>query len=274
MKGDEGFNHSFLTYVHQISGFGNSRFPACIPRFFHAWCSWLGWREDAERIRVSGVLPVFRREKWMCLPLLAGKWRMHSFLSIRHGSVKGKGFLYDFSFFDLYLSLSTSSHTMPSKSPCNLYLASYLSVVVLTWSVSNVQMSLNSLVSERPIAQARFTGTAFPICLYWADSVPANCQSSGNVCILAYSLTVSGRVSKGWQRSVCFWAGAQVSVRLGSSQSVASFHVFSCNIVGKVSPIASFRNELHDFSFALRVFLSFGWWDIGIEKSAFAERVA
>lgn len=78
-------------------------------------------------------------------------------------------------------------------------------------------MSLKSLISDRPIAHARFTGTAFPICLYFDVRLPLNSQLSGNVCIRAYSLTERGRVSNGWQRSVCFCAGAQVRVRLGSS---------------------------------------------------------
>ncbi len=59
-----------------------------------------------------------------------------------------------------------------------------------------VSISLNSLISERPAA-ARFTGTALPICLYCAVIFPQNCQSSGKVCILAYSLTVNGLVSVG-----------------------------------------------------------------------------
>ena len=63
---------------------------------------------------------------------------------------------------------------------------------------SAISMSLKSRINARPIAHARFTGTAFPICLYWSLSVPANCQSSGNVCIRAYSLIVNGRVSSGW----------------------------------------------------------------------------
>ena len=56
-----------------------------------------------------------------------------------------------------------------------------------------------------PMALARFTGTSFPICLYWLDSLPKKSNESGNVWIRAYSLTVSGRVSSGWQRSVCFF---------------------------------------------------------------------
>ena len=84
---------------------------------------------------------------------------------------------------------------------------------------SAISMSLKSRINARPIAHARFTGTAFPICLYWSLSVPANCQSSGNVCIRAYSLIVNGRVSSGWQRSVCFWHGEQVRVSDGSSRA-------------------------------------------------------
>jgi hypothetical protein len=34
----------------------------------------------------------------------------------------------------------------------------------------------------------------------------------------AYSLMFKGRVSDGWHLSVCFCAGEQVSVRLGSAQ--------------------------------------------------------
>ena len=52
-----------------------------------------------------------------------------------------------------------------------------------------------------------------------AYTLPANCQESGKVCTRAYSRVVSGLVSSGWQRSVCFCAGLQVRVRLGSSQA-------------------------------------------------------
>ena len=54
--------------------------------------------------------------------------------------------------------------------------------------------------------------------LYCEDMEPWKVQLSGKDCILAYSRIVSGRVSEGWQRSVCFCAGAQVRVKLGSSQ--------------------------------------------------------
>ena len=47
--------------------------------------------------------------------------------------------------------------------------------------------------------------------------LPSNCQSSGKVWIRAYSLTLNGRVSNGWHRSVCFWHGEQVRVSEGSS---------------------------------------------------------
>ena len=78
--------------------------------------------------------------------------------------------------------------------------------------------SLNILINERPIAHARFTGTALPICLYLWLILPAKSQLSGKVWIRAYSLTERGRVSSGWQRSVCFWQGEHVSVREGSSR--------------------------------------------------------
>ena len=78
------------------------------------------------------------------------------------------------------------------------------------WWLSSI--SLNSLISDLPTAYAKLTGTALPICLYFELNRPANSQSSGNVCMRAYSLTVSGRVSIGWQRSVCFCAGAHVNL--------------------------------------------------------------
>ena len=78
-------------------------------------------------------------------------------------------------------------------------------------------ISLNSLIKARPTAHAKLTGTAFPICLYFSLMLPSNVQSSGNVCILAYSRTLRGLVSNGWQRSVCFWQGEHVSVSDGSS---------------------------------------------------------
>ena len=75
-------------------------------------------------------------------------------------------------------------------------------------------------ITEIPSSLAKFTGTAFPICLYWFNKDPQKCQLSGNVCILAYSLIVNGLVSSGWQRSVCFCAGEQVNVKHGSSQDI------------------------------------------------------
>ncbi len=91
---------------------------------------------------------------------------------------------------------------------------------LILWSgfyCHRASMSLNNLISERPTAAARFTGTAFPICLYCAVMLPQNSQSSGKVWILAYSLTVKGLVSVGWHLSVCFIAGARVSVKEGLS---------------------------------------------------------
>src|SRR5690606_41907727 len=56
--------------------------------------------------------------------------------------------------------------------------------------------------------------------LYCCANEPANSQSSGKVCIRAYSRTVKGLVSSWWQRSVCFCAGLQVKVKQGSSQPI------------------------------------------------------
>ena len=39
----------------------------------------------------------------------------------------------------------------------------------------------NRRTKARPMAWARFTGTAFPICLYCEERLPANAQSSGKV---------------------------------------------------------------------------------------------
>ena len=49
----------------------------------------------------------------------------------------------------------------------------------------------------RPIASAKPTGTAFPICLYFAEVVPTKTHSSGNCCILAYSCTLNGLFALG-----------------------------------------------------------------------------
>lgn len=83
---------------------------------------------------------------------------------------------------------------------------------------TNVSISFNNLIKDLPIAYARFTGTAFPICLYCSDKLPLKIHSSGKVCILAYSRTVRGRFSVGWHRSVCFIAGEHVKVKEGSSK--------------------------------------------------------
>lgn len=118
----------------------------------------------------------------------------------------------------LLLCFFVFSQTIPSEMP--LIFLYGLTETISDSTESNMPLSdisLKSLISDRPTAQAKFTGTALPICLYRADNGPLNSQSSGKVCIRAYSLTVSGRVSSGWQRSVCFCAGEQVNVRLGSS---------------------------------------------------------
>lgn len=93
----------------------------------------------------------------------------------------------------------------------------YIYLLFIYYECAAFSISLNSLINDLPTAYAKLTGTALPICLYFELNRPANSQSSGNVCMRAYSLTVSGRVSIGWQRSVCFCAGAHVNVRLGSS---------------------------------------------------------
>ena len=119
---------------------------------------------------------------------------------------------------------STAFPISPSK--CNFSSFPFnLSIICITAceqsyvsSGSIVCILLNNLINERPTAHARFTGTALPICLYLSAMDPANCQLSGNVWILAYSLTVNGRVSSGWHRSVCFWHGEHVSVNDGSSK--------------------------------------------------------
>ena len=45
-----------------------------------------------------------------------------------------------------------------------------------------------SKLMDKPISFAKFTGTAFPTCLYFSASVPQKPQVSGKVCILAFSL--------------------------------------------------------------------------------------
>ena len=74
-------------------------------------------------------------------------------------------------------------------------LLEFLSLTDSTVSSVNSGVSLftNSAIVF-PKAFATWVATALPICRYFAEVLPANTQSSGNPCILAYSLTLSGRV--------------------------------------------------------------------------------
>ena len=111
--------------------------------------------------------------------------------------------------------------------------------------------------------------------LYCAEAEPWNSQESGKVCRRAYSRQVRGRVSSGWQRSVCFWLGLQVRVSDGSSHArrarhprfaaaemVTAGHVIALHLIRQIAPVATCGNKIHH-----RALLFRGTWSRQIPDS-------
>lgn len=86
-----------------------------------------------------------------------------------------------------------SFHSPEQEPSSRAFLIRLCIPVPLKRFVSTTAFLSATAITASPIAFAKPTGTAFPICLYFSAVVPANFQSSGNCWMRAYSWMLSGR---------------------------------------------------------------------------------